>query len=550
MTDGAQPGLPRRDEPGLAELAAFTVDHRGLVTSWPQSAVRLFGQSATEAAGRDVSDVLLTSPGQHELVKQALAEAAAGRVWAATVAGGRLGDGRFAMRWEPMDGSGEKPGALVIIERAWPPTRPAWLSEVASGIGDSLDLDRTTAEILGITVPAFADALSVFVAEYLLAADDTESPWTSRRTAVRRLGSRFAGEPAGATERLMPRGEVFVFDQGTPGFRAMTTGQPVTFGQLDEQTAERVGRHSGGREFFANYGSFLAMPLATRGTVVGCMLFARTMSSPAFCESDLPHAGELAARAAAGIDNARLYHKERRMAQALQHGLLPPEPDAPPGLEIASRYVPVGSNIVGGDWHDVIALPGGRAALVIGDAMGHGPEAAAAMVQLRTAARVLADQQLPPRQVLRGLDRLIATFGSAPFATCVCSMIDPTGSCLSSRAGHPPPVLVLPDGAAKLLDLPPGLPLGLDAESFEETMTELPVGATLALYTDGLVESRTRPIDEGLADLCTALTDALSDPQATLDAVCETVITRLAMNGGDDITLVLARIRPDPPERP
>ncbi|MGD0553836.1 MAG: SpoIIE family protein phosphatase [Streptosporangiaceae bacterium] len=544
MTDGAQPGLPRRDEPGLAELAAFTVDHRGLVTSWPSSAARLFGQSATEAAGRDVSDVLLTSPGQHELVRQALAEVAAGRVWAATVAGGRLGDGRFAIRWEPMDGSGEKPGALVIVERAWPPARPAWLSEAAGGIGDSLDLDRTTAEILGITVPAFADAANVYIAEYLLAADDTESPWTSRRTAVRRLGSRFAGEAAAVGARLMPPGEVFVFDQGTPGFRAMTTGQPITFGQLDEQTTQRVGRHPGGSEFLANYGSFLAMPLATRGTEVGCMMFARTMSSPAFGESDLPHAGEFAARAAAGIDNARLYHKERRMAQALQHGLLPPEPDAPPGLEIASRYVPVGSNIVGGDWHDVIALPGGRAALVIGDAMGHGPEAAAAMVQLRTAARVLADQQLPPRQVLRGLDRIIATFGAAPFATCVCSMIDPTGSCLSSRAGHPPPVLVLPAGAAKLLDLPPGLPLGLGEEAFEETLTSLPVGATLALYTDGLVESRIRPIDEGLADLCTALTDALSDPLATLDAVCETVITRLAMNGGDDITLVLARIRP------
>jgi len=543
MTDDAQPVLPRRDEPGLAELAAFTLDHRGLVTSWPRSAVRLFGQSATETAGRDISDVLLTSPGQHELVKQALADVAAGRVWAATIAGGRLGDGRFAIRCEPLDGSGEKPGALVIIERAWPPARPAWLSEAAGGIGDSLDLDRTAAEILGITVPAFADAANVYVAEYLLAADDTESPWTSRRTAVRRLGSRFTGDAAAIGERLMPSGEVFVYDRGTPGFEAMTTGQPVTYGQVDAQSTERIGRRPGGSQVLASYGSFLAMPLATRGTVVGCMMFARTMSSPPFCESDLPYAGELAARAAAGIDNARLYHKERRMAQALQHGLLPPEPDAPPGLEIASRYVPVGSNIVGGDWHDVIALPGGRAALVIGDAMGHGPEAAAAMVQLRTAARVLADQELPPWQVLRGLDRIIATFTTAPFATCVCSVIDPTGSCLSSRAGHPPPVLVLPDGKARLLDLPPGLPLGLGEESFEETMTKLPAGATLALYTDGLVESRTRSIDDGLAELCAALTDALSDPRATLDAVCETVITRLAMNGGDDITLVLARIR-------
>jgi serine phosphatase RsbU (regulator of sigma subunit) len=197
--------------------------------------------------------------------------------------------------------------------------------------------------------------------------------------------------------------------------------------------------------------------------------------------------------------------------------------------------------------------------------MGHGPEAAAAMAQLRSAAHVLADLELTPGQLLHRLDRMVADIATAPFATCICAVTGPaagpdgtppTGSvsleagswsCSASRAGHPPPVVILPGGEARLLDLPAGLPLGLDEESFEETMVRLPAGATLALYTDGLVESRSRPIDDGLADLCAALSAALAVPDAPLDAACAAVIRRLAKHGEDDITLVLARVRlPEP----
>ena len=122
--------------------------------------------------------------------------------------------------------------------------------------------------------------------------------------------------------------------------------------------------------------------------------------------------------------------------------------------------------------------------------MGHGPEAAAVMVQLRTAAHTLAALDLPPEQILRRLDELAAGM-AAPFATCIYAVIDPSaGSCVVAQAGHLPPVLVLPGGDTRVLDLPPGLPLGLGAEAFEATPVSLPPGATLALYTDGLVESR------------------------------------------------------------
>jgi serine phosphatase RsbU (regulator of sigma subunit) len=177
--------------------------------------------------------------------------------------------------------------------------------------------------------------------------------------------------------------------------------------------------------------------------------------------------------------------------------------------------------------------------------MGHGPEAAAVMVQLRTAAHTLADLDLPPGEVLSRLDKMAAGLASAPFAaTCIYTIIDPAASsCEFVQAGHHPPLLVLADGTTQVLDLPPGLPLGLGTGSFVATRISLPPGATLALYTDGLVESRTRPLDHGLAALCDALGSALARPRATLGSTCATVSQALRQHGEDDITLVLTRIR-------
>jgi serine phosphatase RsbU (regulator of sigma subunit) len=201
--------------------------------------------------------------------------------------------------------------------------------------------------------------------------------------------------------------------------------------------------------------------------------------------------------------------------------------------------------VVGGDWHDIVALPGGRAALIVGDAMGHGPEAAAVMVQLRTAAHTLAELDLPPGEVLGKLDRMAAGLPGAPFATCVAAVIDTTrGDCVIAAAGHPPPAVAGPDGAVRMLDLPAGLPLGLGAGSVETTEVTLPAGAALALYTDGLVETRTRSLEEGIAALGGALGAALARPGETLDGCCETVIQELTPHGEDDVTLVLARINP------
>jgi len=534
-------GLPRRREPDLAGLAAFTLDRAGRVVSWSLTATTLFGQAADGVVGHDVCEVLMTGPGQREFVRSALDQVAAGRVWSATVAGGALGDGRFAIRCEPMAGAGGE--ALMIVQRAWPQPTPNWL-DGAAVIGSTLDLSETAAEIAAVAVPGFADGIGVYGAERLLAADEFTSPQGSREAVVRRLAARLRGKPEADTNRLLRPGEVLVLGEDSPSSQAMTTGEPVLFDALDGQSAARLGSHPDGQELISGYCSFLAMPLIARGAVVGCAVFARTLASPAFSPSDIVLAGELASRAAVCIDNARLYHRERRTALALQRGLLPGRPRVPPTMEVAQCYLPVGASVVGGDWHDIVPLAGGGAALIVGDAMGHGPEAAAVMVQLRTAAHTLAELELAPEEVLQRLDRMAAEMPAALFATCIYTVVNPDGnSCVAAQAGHLQPMLTSPDGGTQILELPPGLPLGLGEDSFEATEIRLPPGATIALYTDGLVESRTRPLDKGLAALRHELTGALAGPGTTLDSACETVTRALREHGEDDITLVLARIR-------
>jgi hypothetical protein len=542
MAEDGKVTLPQRRDPDLTSLAAFTLDTWGKVTSWSVTATRLYGHPPQSVLGRDVRDVLIHGPGQRDLVDHALSETAAGRVWTVTLimtfAGG---DGPVMVRFEPLAGSSA--GTLVIAQHSSPQPGPGWLSEAAAKIGTTLDLGRTAGEVVDIAVPSFADLASIFVAERLLAAGEFTSPSADQGAVVRRLAARISGHPATITHSLLRPGEAVFFHHGSPSFKAMTTGQPVIFDELDEESLERLARRPGGREAATRYTSFLSAPLAARGAVVGCTTFARSAGRPPFGPADISAAEELLSRAAVCIDNARLYDRERRTALALQRGLLPGTPEIPPGMEVSNLYLPVGASVVGGDWHDIIPVAGGRAVLIVGDAMGHGPEAAAVMVQLRTAAHTLAALDLPPGQVLRTLDELAAGM-DAPFATCIYAVIDPgDSSCLVAQAGHPPPVLALPGGNTRVLELPPGLPLGLGVGSYEATRIGLPQGTTLALYTDGLVESRTRALDDGLAVLRNALSEALAGPGTPLDEVSGTVSRALRQQGEDDITLVLARVR-------
>jgi serine phosphatase RsbU (regulator of sigma subunit) len=226
------------------------------------------------------------------------------------------------------------------------------------------------------------------------------------------------------------------------------------------------------------------------------------------------------------------------IADTLQQSLVAAAPAAPPGIEVAARCLPAAGQIVGGDWYDLLALPGGRCGIIVGDVMGHGPEAAAVMAQLRAAAHALARLDLEPAELLGHLDRTTVTLRPAVLATCVYAVVDPAGhSCTLSAAGHLPPVLAMPDGVTRVPDLPAGQSLGLGSAVYGQARIKLPPGAIIALYTDGLVETRTRSFEQGIS----ALRAVLECRPDRLEIACDTLIGSLAERSEDDVTVVLAR---------
>lgn len=195
---------------------------------------------------------------------------------------------------------------------------------------------------------------------------------------------------------------------------------------------------------------------------------------------------------------------------------------------------------MGGDWYDVLHLSGGRAALIIGDVMGHGIAAAAVMGRLSATVRALGRLDMPPTALLHQLEATLADLSDPMLATFLYVVCDPaTGHCTVTRAGHPPPAVVQPDGTVYLVNTPPGVPLGVGGISFTTTDISLPPGSLLVLYTDGLIEARSRDIDERLGEL----TGLLSGPQQSLDHLCDSLIAHLVpASADDDIALLAARI--------
>ncbi|NBM20052.1 SpoIIE family protein phosphatase, partial [Streptomyces sp. GC420] len=313
----------------------------------------------------------------------------------------------------------------------------------------------------------------------------------------------------------------------------------------------RAGDPEGAGEALA-YGihSLITVPLQARGVILGMVNYWRAERAEPFDEEDLSFAEELAARAAVSMDNARRFTREHTMAVTLQRSLLPrgvPEQDA---LDVAWRYLPAQSG-AGGDWFDVIPLPGARVALVVGDVVGHGVRAAATMGRLRTAVQNFSALDLPPGELLGHVDELVtridedeeADGDGVTGATCLYAVYDPSdGTCSLARAGHPGPALVHPDGTVDCPDVPVSPPLGLGGTlPFETTELRLPEGSRLVLYTDGLVKDRHRDIDTGLELLRTSLAAA---PDSEPDAVCESVIGTVRPDrAGDDIALLVARTR-------
>jgi serine phosphatase RsbU (regulator of sigma subunit)/anti-sigma regulatory factor (Ser/Thr protein kinase) len=329
-------------------------------------------------------------------------------------------------------------------------------------------------------------------------------------------------------------------DAATPGNLAISTRERVFYETLDALAEDYPSVAEDMR--LTGHESFLFVPLvlgrATTGLVVVSWGHPVRLSEEE--ESLISTVSNLAAQA---LDRARQFESERTIAETLQRSVLPVSLPHVEGIQLAARYLPGTEEVdVGGDWFDAIQLPNGRIGFAVGDVVGKGVQSAATMAQLRNALRAFAFDQMKPSSTIARLNRLTEEISEAAFATLLYAVLDPERGVLRfSSAGHPPPLVVYPDGRAAFLEGGRGLPLGISAETrYRQQVVELPVGSTLLVYTDGLVERRGEPIDEGLARLVEAAETGPGEPERLV----EHVLWRLVGSGerGDDIAILAIRL--------
>ncbi|MBM4795847.1 SpoIIE family protein phosphatase [Streptomyces sioyaensis] len=470
-----------------------------------------------------------------------------------------VGDRLLAVNQRSTDQAGGPPGSVTTLRDTTELRALTGRADVARGrlkllydagteIGTTLDVVRTCEELAEFGATRFADIVTVDLAEDVLIGEEPTAPTNAivemRRTAL-------SGAPV--ESGLYPVGRLIRFEPATALGASLLSGQAALEADLTAFTGWHLQSPDRARKIVQHgIHSRIAVPLRARGVILGVAIFWRSNVPEPFEDEDLSVAEELVARAAVSIDNARRYTREHTMAVTLQRSLLPralPEQNA---VEAAYRYLPAqagrgGLGGVGGDWFDIIPLPGARVALVVGDVVGHGLHAAATMGRLRTAVHNFANLDLPPDEILWHLDELVTRIdqdegaeGSVTGATCLYAIYDPaSGSCTMARAGHVQPMLLRPDGTAEIADVPGGPPLGLGGLPFETWQQQLPEASRLVLFTDGLVEDRNRDLDEGMALLGRTLSD---HPGRTPEETCEAALSALLPERPtDDIALLVAR---------
>jgi serine phosphatase RsbU (regulator of sigma subunit)/PAS domain-containing protein/anti-sigma regulatory factor (Ser/Thr protein kinase) len=433
------------------------------------------------------------------------------------------------------------------------------VNEAGTCIGTSLDVLGTAQELADFAVPRFADFVVVDLLEPVLSTEGhgawlTDAGPAPVRPLLRRAGMSSVRE--GCPEAVAQVGETAGFLPPPHGLNLLVEGEPILLPVLDPSDDLWAAAEPERAERIRRFGlhSLISVPMRARNTALGVTTFIRSLNPISFQPDDVLLARELVARAALCVDNARRYTREHTAAITLQRSLLPQALTGGTALEVASAYLPADpSGGVGGDWFDVIPLSGARVGLVVGDVVGHGITAAATMGRLRTAVQTLADMELPPDELLAHLDDLVlrlsgektddeaAQRSSASFlgATCLYAVYDPvTARCTMARAGHPPPIVVAPDGHVSFPEPPAGPPLGLGGMAFEATEIELAENSVLGLYTDGIVEGADGDMERGMS----RLGDLLSRSDADLAALCSSAVEQLVpVPQPDDIALLLAR---------
>ncbi|MFD3452252.1 SpoIIE family protein phosphatase [Streptomyces sp. NPDC058691] len=453
---------------------------------------------------------------------------------------------------------------IDISERWRGRQRLSLLDRASEQIGRTLDVMHTAQDLADVVVPDLADYVTVELLESVIKGAEPQPGRIDDALTVtlRRAGARAArqGEP----EPAFGLGAIATYMPGTPPIRALTDGRSWFTPRLDPLGLEWSAGVPGARsQRFGELGLHTAMvvPIRARGVTLGVTLFFRIRRAEPFDAEDLRLAEEVVARAAVCVDNARRYTRERDAALVLQRSLLPhvfPPQDA---VDVATYYRPADElSGVGGDWFDVVPLSGARVALVVGEVVGHGIDAAATMGQLRTAVRTLADLDLPPEELMAHLDDLVVQVareqrdalpagvdGGVLGSSCLYVTYDPVSrSCAMASAGHLPPAVLSPGrDAVRFPDVPIGPSLGLGGLPFEAVELTLDEGSVLALYTDGLLASPGNPDAMTLQDTGRErLRAALEGGDLPLDGLCRSVVDELApARPTDDVALLLARTR-------
>jgi serine phosphatase RsbU (regulator of sigma subunit) len=442
--------------------------------------------------------------------------------------------------------------ALVIVrmppastERFLDPAvmRHGLLDDTFRQTAGTLDLDQLARGLIDIVVAHFSNAASLHVQESLV-ADEVPTRQEDGPHLLRRLAVACDDHDPG-WEVTFPIGEVVQHPAGSIYAQCMDTGKPVQRGSggRDGHVAESWMRRPAAE--LLTGACKLLLPLNARDATLGYIVCTRKRDSRPFDAYDTEIGMEFASRAAILLDNARRYNRERATALTLQRSLLPTGLSAPSSVEVRHRYLPGNQLIeVGGDWYESIALPGARVALVVGDVAGHGVRAAVTMGRLRTAIQTLAMLELPPAESLQQLNELMQKIGEREphFATCAFAIYDAvTGSLEVASAGHLPPLLASPQGSSEFLDVSPAPPLGVGEGPISSRTFEIKDGSLFVLYTDGLVESRGRDIDDGLKRLQSVFgPSAVAEP---IEALAKAALAGVSSDRHrDDVALLIARL--------
>jgi PAS domain S-box-containing protein len=416
--------------------------------------------------------------------------------------------------------------------------RAILLAEATSDLAISLDVAGSLQRLAHLAVPSLADWLVIDLSDE-----------NGRPVQVAMLHRDGLEDVLGRFAALQPD----ALTAEAPIMRILAGEPPMLHAHATTRTADRYVHDPELLVLCDTLGICSAMyvPLTARDRVLGSITLVSGPSGRIYTAEDLRFATDLGRRAALVVDNTSLYEREHRVAQVLQESLLPKLPEIA-GLELAGSYLPGDRGAeVGGDFYDVLVLPEGSAGLAVGDVVGHDINAAAAMGQLRgllqaCAWELDADGGDDPGRVLDRLDRLVQAFNVTGLATVFYARAERQGSPAShwtmsyAVAGHPPPILRLPDGRLLDLDRAQGAALGLRSQAIGPTGTvELPPGSLLAAFTDGLIERRDEDWDTGVCRIRQVLADAPADISAA--ALAERLVGTADGERRDDIAILVVR---------